>query len=231
MDALAHTERVRIVKHLHLRLASFALVDGTHTWILLVQPTALHVGLLLWVVLLRVDLTDQVRDLLDSLLLTRANIAASKRSLGLLELSGGVSGSLWASLSEVIPVLSAEIACVMGGLVSGNHGAEALGCRLNWPVDQRELGDVVLVDHAEHWLLFPDVHFGVLDVLLIGRFQLTEAIIADQMRGLLLRFAIDCTQGCRQATRAQTVDIGLFGSFLCREIKRRKSYNGRRTRV
>ena len=231
MDALSHTKRIRIVKHLHLRLASFALVNGSHTWVLLVQPTALHVGLLLRVVLLRVNLTDQVGDLLDSLLLARANVAASKRSLGLLELSRGVRGSLWASLPKVIPVLSAEIARVMGGLVSGNHGAETLGCRLNWPIDQRELGDVVLVDHAKDWLLFADVHLGVLDVLLIGRFQLTEAIIADQVRGLLLRFAIDCTQRCRQATRAQTVDIGLFRSFLRNEIKRSKSYNGRRTRV
>lgn len=231
MDALAHAERVRIVKHLHLRLASLAFVDGAHTRVLLVQPTALHVGLLLRVVLLRVHLADQVGDLLDSLLLARANIAASKRRLRLLELGGGVCGRLRASLPEVIPVLSAEIARVMGGLVSGNDGAEALGCRLDWSVDQRELGDVVLVDHAQDWLLFADVHFGFLDVLLIGRFQLTEAIIADQVRGLLLRFAIDCIQRCGQATRAQTVDIGLFCSFLRNEIKRSKSYNGRRARV
>lgn len=200
MDALAHTERVSIVKHLHLRLASLAIVDSTNARVLLVQPTALHISLLLRVVLLRVNLTDKVGDLLDSLLLARANIAASERSLSLLELSRCFGGSLRATLTEVISVLSAEIACIMGGLVSWDHGSKSLGCRLDWAIDQRELRDVVLVDHAEHGLLFAHVHLGVLDVLLIGRLQLTEAIIADQVRRLLLGLTIDSAQGCRQAT-------------------------------
>lgn len=137
---------------------------------------------------------------MDSLRLARAKIAASKRSLGLLELSSGVSWSLWATLPEVIPVLSAEIACIMGGLVSWDHGSKSLGCRLDWAIDQRELRDVVLVDHAKHGLFFANVHLGVLDVLLIGSLQLTEAIIADQVRRLLLGLAIDRAQGCRQTT-------------------------------
>ena len=69
VDALAQWQRVRVVKHLHLRLACLALVDGADARVLLVEPTALHVSLLLWVVLLRVDLADQVGDLLDTLLL------------------------------------------------------------------------------------------------------------------------------------------------------------------
>lgn len=69
VDALAQRKRICVVKELHLALASHAVVNSTYTWVLLVQPAALHIGLLLRVVLLRVYLTDQVRDLLDALLL------------------------------------------------------------------------------------------------------------------------------------------------------------------
>ena len=84
--------------------------------------------------------------------------------------------------------------------MSGNDCAETLSCGLDGPVDERELRDVVLVDHAEDRLLLAHVNCWLLDVLLVRRLQLAEAIVTDQVRSLLLRLAIDCAKGCGQAT-------------------------------
>ena len=200
VDALAQRKRIRVVKELHLGLASHAIVNSTYTWVLLVQPAALHIGLLLRVVLLRVYLTDQVGDLLDALLLARADVSTGKRALGLLVLSSGLSWGLWATLSKVVPILCAEVTSVMSGLMSGNDSAEALGCGLDGSIDEGELRDVVLVDHAEDGLLLAHVYGWPLDVLLVRRLQLAEAIVTDQVLGLLLRLAIDGAERRGQTT-------------------------------
>ena len=88
----------------------------------------------------------------------------------------------------------------MRSLVSWNDGTKALSCRLDRPIDQRKLSDVVLVDHAEHGLLLSHVDLWILDVLLVGRLELTETVIADKMGRLLLRLAIDRAEGRWQTT-------------------------------
>jgi len=60
VDAFTHRQRVRIVVELHLVLAGLAVVDSADTGVLLVEPRALHVRLLLGVVLLGVNLAHQV---------------------------------------------------------------------------------------------------------------------------------------------------------------------------
>ena len=75
--------------------------------------------------------------------------------------------------------------------MSGNDSAEALGRGLDGSIDEGQLRDVVLVDHAEDGLLLAHVHCWPLDVLLVRSLQLTEAVITDQVRGLLLRLSID----------------------------------------
>ena len=60
----------------------------------------------------------------------------------------------------------------MAGLVSWDHSSEALGSSLHGSVNEGELGDVVLVDHAKDGLLLADVHLGLLNFLLIGRLEL-----------------------------------------------------------
>ena len=197
MDALAQRKRVRVVEELHLGLASHAVVNSAYAWVLLVQPAALHIGLLLRVVLLRVYLTDQVGDLLDALLLARADVSASKRALGLLVLSSSLSWGLTGTLSKVVRILCAEVTSIMSGLVSGNDSTEALGCGLDGSVDEGQLSDVVLVYHAEDGLLLTHVNGRSLDVLLVRRLQLAEAVITDQVLGLLLRLAIDGAEGRR----------------------------------
>ena len=200
VDAFTHWKRVGVVKELHLVLASLTIVDSAHAWILLIQPTALNISLLLWVISLRVNLTDQVGDLVNALLLSGATVASRQRSLSLLEISGGCGRVLWSTLTKVVPILSAEVALIVGRLVSGDDGAEALGRGMHGSINERKLSDVVLVDHAENWLLLAHVDSGLLDLLLVRRLQLTEAVIADQMLGLLLRLAVDGTKGCGQTT-------------------------------
>jgi len=51
------------------------------------------------------------------------------------------------------------------------------------------------------------VHLRLLDILLVRRLKLTEAIIADQMLGLLLGLAIKGAKGSGETTGAEAVDI------------------------
>ena len=88
----------------------------------------------------------------------------------------------------------------MSGLVSGNDSAEALGRGLDGSIDEGQLRDVVLVDHAEDGLLLAHVNGWPLDVLLVRRLQLAEAIVTDQVLGLLLRLAIDGAERRGQTT-------------------------------
>ena len=171
VDALSHRKRVGVVKELHLGGASLTIVDSADTRILLVEPRALNISLLLRVVGLWVNLTDKVRDLLDSLLLNSTDVVTSHNFLRLLEVLSGISRCFRAPLAEVVPVFSAEVASTMAGLMSGNHSSEALGCSLHGPINEGELRDVVLVDHTKNGLLLTNVHFRVLNFLLIGRFE------------------------------------------------------------
>ena len=57
-----------------------------------------------------------------------------------------------------------------------NDGAESLFGTSDWPVDERQLSNIVLVDHVENGLLLNLVHLGVKIVLLRGRRKLIESI-------------------------------------------------------
>ena len=69
VNALAHRKRVSIVKHLHLRPASDSIIDCLNAGVLLIEPAALDVSLLLRVILLGVNFADEVGDFVDALLL------------------------------------------------------------------------------------------------------------------------------------------------------------------
>lgn len=209
MDAFAKGQRVGVVEELHLRLACLATVDSAHARVLLVEPRALHVRLLLRIVSLRVDLADQVGNLLDALALERARVATSESLLRLLEISNSLLGLIRDLLTEVIPVLSAEVTGLVAGTVSRNDGAEALRSSLHRSIDEGELSDVILVDHAQNGLLLAHVHLRVLNFLLVRRLQLPEAVVGDEAERLLLGLTVDGSEGSRQTTRGQTVDVRL----------------------
>lgn len=60
VDAFSHRKRVRVVEHLHLGLASDSVVHSLDARILLVEPAALDICLLLWVILLRVNFSNEI---------------------------------------------------------------------------------------------------------------------------------------------------------------------------
>ena len=171
VDAFTHGQGVGVVVELHLTLASQSIVYGTNTWVLLVQPRTLHISLLLGIVGLRVDLANQVRDFTDALCLHASQVAASLVAHGLLKAFDCLSGALNGPLTEVIPVLSAEVASVHTCGVSGDNGAETLGGGLDGSVDKGELCDVVLIYHAKNGLFLAHVDLRVLNFLLVRRFE------------------------------------------------------------
>ena len=172
MDALAKRQRVGVVEELHLALAGLAIVDCLDAGVLLVEPGALHIGLLLRVVPLRVELTDQVRDLVGALLLEWARVATGLSLRLDLEVGDSLARIRGRLLAKVVAVFSAEVAGALSGIVARDHGAEAAVCRLDGTIDEGQLSDVVLVDHAQDGLLLAHVHLRVLNFLLVRRLQL-----------------------------------------------------------
>ena len=194
VDALAHWQRSSIVVELHLLLASHALVHGLNSWVLIVHPGSLHIGLLLWDEVLGVNLTDEVGDLLDAHLLKWTDLSASLVALISLEFLNSASSIEHLLLSEVVSVLGAEVASILVSSLAGDHSTEATVSGLDWSVHETQLSDVVLVNHAQHWLLLLVVHLWVLDLLLVRCLQLSEAVVWDEAKGLLLWLAVDGTQ-------------------------------------
>ena len=172
MDAFAERKGVCVVVELQLILASLSIIDSADTRVLLVEPRALNVRLLLGIVGLGVNLTNKVGNLVDSLLLEWACVTTSKSLLSLVKVSSCSCGSLRHFLSEVVVVFSAEVASLVVGAMVGDNSAEAGMRGLDGPVDEGELSDVVLVDHAQHWLLLADVRLRFLNFLLVRRLQL-----------------------------------------------------------
>lgn len=113
---------------------------------------------------------------MDALLVGGTQGATSQSLLGLLKLSGCGCRVLHWLLSEVVSVLSAEVASIMALFVLRNNGAEALSRGLHRSVNERQLSNVVLVNHAEDGLLLAHVHLWILNLLLVGRLQLSLCV-------------------------------------------------------
>lgn len=130
---------------------------------------------------------------MDSLLVGCAQIATGKNFLSSLEVSSSLCWCFWSSLSEVIPVLSAEVTGFLSSIVSWNDCAKALGCGMHGSVYEGKLSDIVLVNHAQNWLLFTNMHLWVLNFLGVCGFKFSKAIVTDQMLSFLFGFAIEGT--------------------------------------
>ena len=60
VDAFSERKRVRVIVELNLFNSGLAFVDSTNTWVLLVEPSSLHISLLLWIVILGVDFANKI---------------------------------------------------------------------------------------------------------------------------------------------------------------------------
>ena len=74
---------------------------------------------------------------MDTLVLGSARISTSEDSLSFLEVGSGLSGLFGTSLTEVIPIFSAEVTSFMSGIMSWDNSAKALRSGLNWSVNKR----------------------------------------------------------------------------------------------
>ena len=124
VDALTQREGVGIVEELHLRGTSLAHVDSADTWVLLVQPRALNIGLLLRIVGLGVHLSHQVGDLADSLLLSCTQVASSQHLLLLIEVRLRCLSVNNLLLTKVVSVLSVKVAGTVSLIVLRDDSAE-----------------------------------------------------------------------------------------------------------
>ena len=173
VDALTQGKRVGIVHEVNLLDSSLAFIDGTDTWVLLVEPRSLHISLLLWIVVLGVDLTNEVGDLLDAHLFEVTDLATCLVSSLHLEFSYGLVGVEHLLLSKVVSVLSCKVSGILFGSMAWDDSAKSSVSCLHWSVNEGQLSDVVLVDHAEDWLLLLNVDLGVLHLILVGGQQLS----------------------------------------------------------
>lgn len=123
-------------------------------------------------------------------------------------------------LTEVVAVFRAEVASAFSLVVTGDHSTEARVGGLDGTIDKGKLSDVVLVDHAQDRLLLAHVRLRLLNFLLVRRFKLPKAIVANEMVRLLLGFAVEAAEGRRNTARSQTVDVGLSitSEFLLRVL-------------
>ncbi len=110
---------------------------------------------------------------MDALLLSGSQVPACQSLLRFLKLSSRGCWVLHWLLTEVVSVLSAEVASTMAFLMLGDNGAKALSSGLDRSVNKRKLCNVVLVNHAKDGLLFAHVHLWVLNILLVRRLQLS----------------------------------------------------------
>ena len=135
-----------------------------------------------------VDLTREARYALDTLLLEGSGLAETTlhilRVFELVEcLAGGRVGLVAVGVS--IGRFAMEVVVADGVLV--NDSAETIVGTSNRSINERELSDIILVDHAEDGLLLDAVHSRVLDFSLSSSLRFVETVGGDELRRIVLR--------------------------------------------
>ena len=109
MDTLTERQGESVVVHVQLILSGDSIVDSLDSGVLLVQPRSLHVGLLLGVVVLSVDLANKVGDCLDADLIVWSNLASSKCFVLLVEVINSLFCWSGCDLPKVVSGFSLEV--------------------------------------------------------------------------------------------------------------------------
>lgn len=105
-----------------------------------------------------------------------------------------------------------KVIMTLGMLVDDR--AEAVLRALDRTVNQRQLGDIVLVNHAEDGLLSNLVHLGVLNVNLSSRLLFVETIRRDELTRIMSRHSVDSSERLGDTRRRKAVDVGFKISLL-----------------
>ena len=102
----------------------------------------------------------------------------------------------------------------MARLVLVDHGSEATFWASNRAIDQRQLGDIVLVDHIEDGLFLDSVDDGVLHVILVGGCDLVESVGGDKLGGVVLGHPVNSIEWSGETCGVEAVDGRLEFPFL-----------------
>ena len=103
-------------------------------------------------------------------------------------------------LSKIVSVLSSEISGILFCTMAWDDSSKALVSSLHWSINERQLSDVVLVNHAKNWLFLLSVYLWVLHSLGVGGQKFPESIIWNQTECLLLWLAVDSVQWLWETT-------------------------------
>ena len=95
-----------------------------------------------------------------------------------------------------------------------NDSAKASLGSADRAIDERQFGDVVLVDHGKNWLLLVYVHLGVAVFELVSGRELAEAIVRNEATGFLFGLAIEGAQRGRHTGGIEATNIGFLFAFL-----------------
>lgn len=79
---------------------------------------------------------------------------------------------------------------------------------LDRSVDQRELRNIVLMDHTQYWSFRNAVHLRVLKLGLVDRLRLVEAVGRDQLGSVVLRHTVQSVERLGKTGRCQAIDRG-----------------------
>ena len=117
LHSLSQRERVGVVERLQGKLkvtrrtiwAPLSLIDGLDSWVLLIEPRPLNICMLLWVMAVRVHLTCEIRDQLDSLILDCSDLSTCLEVLVCVEGSTKLSRGLDSGLSKELLISSIEV--------------------------------------------------------------------------------------------------------------------------
>ena len=113
------------------------------------------------------------------------------------ESSHGGAGIGMRGLTEVIPGFGGEATrTVLVGVVHDN-GAESFLGTINRSVLEREICNVVLVNHTEDWFLLNLVNFRFLIEVLVHGLEFPEPIVLDKLGSHLLWLAVVNAKRCR----------------------------------
>jgi len=146
----------------------------------------------------------------DALLFSGSRVAASQNLGVCFKFGCGRCWVLGHLLAEVVSVLSAEVASVVITSIARDNSTETVVGSLDGAVNEGQLSNIVLVDHAKDGFFLSHVYLGVLNFLLVGRLQLSESIVGHNAISLLLGFAVDSAKWGRKTTGAQAVYVGLM---------------------
>jgi hypothetical protein len=93
--------------------------------------------------------------------------------------------------SIVVSVLGVEVAGSVSGVVLGDNRAKASLGAIDWAINERKFGNVILVYHRENRFLFVDMNLGVAVLVIVGSGQFTEAIVRDNAGRLLFGLSVE----------------------------------------